>query len=100
MQYSGKYEKDRKSYKKPTVGLISLSPRNFWGETDIENTMTGGADEKPSGDVAILFEHGMKAVPVSAFRTDLKLFTHLHIVHFIIHRKPHSRALTRLENLH
>jgi hypothetical protein len=42
-------------------------------KTDIEDAVTVRADKKPSGCIAVLFEHTVKPVFITALRTILEL---------------------------
>jgi hypothetical protein len=46
-------------------------------KTDIEDAVTVRADKKPSGYIAVLFEHAVKPVFITALRTILELVFYL-----------------------
>lgn len=54
-------------------------------KANIEDNVAGRADEKPFGCVAVLFEHAVKTVFITAFRAILKLVFDLYLFYFSIH---------------
>ena len=58
---------------------------HLYGKADIEDAVAAGANEKPMGGAAVLFEDAVKAVFIAAFRANLERVFELDLFYFSIH---------------